>query len=96
MHIFKVKLPFYPPSEIKCRLQNRVLTPISIKTVHIRRDLNDIGTGLPPWSRSNVKTAHILVKIKFEIQSPGRKGGLRMLPWMLWVALCEKQLSPRF
>ena len=28
MHIFKVKLPFYPPCEVKCRLQNRVSTPL--------------------------------------------------------------------
>jgi len=26
MHIFKVKLPFYPPSEVKCELQNEVST----------------------------------------------------------------------
>ena len=29
MHIFKVKLPFYPPCEVKCGLQNRVSTPVS-------------------------------------------------------------------
>ena len=27
MHISKVKLPFYPPCEVKCGLQNRVSTP---------------------------------------------------------------------
>ena len=26
MHISKVKLPFYPPCEVKCALQNRVST----------------------------------------------------------------------
>ena len=26
MHIFNVKLPFYPPCEVKCGLQNRVST----------------------------------------------------------------------
>ena len=26
MHIFKAKLPFYPPSEVKCRLQNEMST----------------------------------------------------------------------
>ena len=26
MHIPKAKLPFYPPCEVKCRLQNGVLT----------------------------------------------------------------------
>ena len=26
MHISKVKLPFYPPCEVKCRLQNGVST----------------------------------------------------------------------
>ena len=26
MHISKVKLPFYPPCEVKCELQNRVST----------------------------------------------------------------------
>ena len=28
MHISKVKLPFYPPCQVKCRLQNGVLTTI--------------------------------------------------------------------
>ena len=28
MHIYKTKLSFYPPSEIKCRLQNKVSTLI--------------------------------------------------------------------
>ena len=27
IHISNVKLPFYPPCEVKCRLQNRVSTP---------------------------------------------------------------------
>ena len=31
MHIFKVKLPFYPLCEVKCGLQNRVLTDESNK-----------------------------------------------------------------
>ena len=26
IHISNVKLPFYPPCEVKCRLQNRVST----------------------------------------------------------------------
>ena len=26
MHIFKVELPFYPPCEVKCGLQNEVST----------------------------------------------------------------------
>ena len=57
--------------------------PISTKTVHIRGDLDDIGTGLPPGSRGNAETAHVLGKIKLGTQSPQRKGGLEMLPWML-------------
>ena len=28
MHISKVKLPFYPPCEVKCGLQNRVSTAV--------------------------------------------------------------------
>ena len=28
MHIPKAKLPFYPPCEVKCRLQNGVSTPL--------------------------------------------------------------------
>ena len=31
MHIFKVKLLFYPPCEVKCELQNRVLTPLYLQ-----------------------------------------------------------------
>ena len=30
MHILKAKLPFYPPCEVKCRLQNGVSTTITI------------------------------------------------------------------
>ena len=32
MHISKVKLPFYPPCEVKCGLQNGVLTTTRIGT----------------------------------------------------------------
>ena len=28
LHIFKAKLPFYPPCEVKCRLQNEVSTVV--------------------------------------------------------------------
>ena len=35
MHIFKVKLPFYPPSEVKCGLQNEVLAVFTIFNLHI-------------------------------------------------------------
>ena len=31
IHISNVKLPFYPPCEVKCGLQNRVSTHIGIK-----------------------------------------------------------------
>ena len=57
--------------------------PISTETIHIRRDLDDIGTGLPPGSRGNAETTHVLGKIKLGTQSPRRKGGLEMLSWML-------------
>ena len=30
IHIFNVKLPFYPPCEVKCELQNRVSTHTAI------------------------------------------------------------------
>ena len=41
IHIPKAKLPFYPPCEVKCRLQNRVSTPAWVchfcgKSGHIR------------------------------------------------------------
>ena len=35
MHIFKAKLSFYPPSEVKCGLQNEVLTVFTIFNLHI-------------------------------------------------------------
>ena len=57
--------------------------PVSTETVHIRGDLDDIGIGLPPGSRGNAETTHILEKIKLGTQSPQRKGGLKMLSWML-------------
>ena len=31
MHITKAKLPFYPPCEVKCRLQNGVSTKMHVK-----------------------------------------------------------------
>ena len=39
---------------------------IGSETVHIRGDIDEIGTGLPPGSRGNTETAHILGKIKLE------------------------------
>ena len=33
MHIPKTKLPFYPPCEVKCRLQNEVSTQSGKKVV---------------------------------------------------------------
>ena len=57
--------------------------PVNTKTVHIRGDLNDIGTGLPSGSRGNAETVHILGKIKLGTQSPQRRGGLEMPPWRL-------------
>ena len=33
MHILKVKLPFYPPYEVKCRLQNGVSTHPSSRII---------------------------------------------------------------
>ena len=32
MHIFKAKLPFYPPCEVKCRLQNEVSIVVRYKS----------------------------------------------------------------
>ena len=57
--------------------------PISIETVHIHGDLDDIGTGLPPRSQGSAEIAHILRRINLGTQSPQRRGGLEMLPWML-------------
>ena len=36
MHIFKVKLSFYPPGEVKYGLQNEVLTISNENTIAIR------------------------------------------------------------
>ena len=54
--------------------------PISTESVHIRGDLDSIGTSLPPGNRGNIETAHVLGKIKLGTQSPRRKDGLEMLP----------------
>ena len=35
MHISKVKLPFYPPCEVKCGLQNGVSTNAANTDVHL-------------------------------------------------------------
>ena len=55
---------------------------INTKTVRTREGLNEIGAGLPPENWGNVKTVHILKKIKGETRSPQKKGNLGMLPWM--------------
>ena len=57
--------------------------PISTETVHIHEDLDDIRTGHFPESQGNAEITHVLGRIKSGIQSPQRKGGLVMLPWML-------------
>ena len=57
--------------------------PVNIETIHIRGDLDDIGTDHSLESQGKVETAHVLGRIKSGIQSPQRKGGLEMLPWML-------------
>ena len=43
MHISKVKLPFYPPCEVKCRLQNGVSTNIR------KNPLPDYHRAPPPY-----------------------------------------------
>lgn len=57
--------------------------PINTETVHICGDLDDIGIGLPPESQGSAKIAHILGRINLGTQSPQRRGGLEMPPWML-------------
>ena len=57
--------------------------PVSTETVHIHGDLDDIGTDHSPRSQGNTEIAHVLRRIKLGIQSPQRKGGLEMPPWML-------------
>ena len=57
--------------------------PISTKTVHIRGDLDNIGISHSPENQGNAKIAHVLERIKLGIQSPQRKGGLKMPLWML-------------
>ena len=34
MHIFKVKLPFYLPCEVKCGLQNEVSSSFKIRKIY--------------------------------------------------------------
>ena len=46
MHISKVKLPFYPPCEVQCRLQNKVSTPI------FKRDNQPLDSRLALMARS--------------------------------------------
>ena len=44
--------------------------PISTETVHVRWDLDDIGTGLPLGSQGNTEIAHVLRRINLGTQSP--------------------------
>ena len=57
--------------------------PVSTEIVHIRGDLDNIGTGYSPESQGNAEITYVLRRIKSGIQSPQRKGGLEMPPWML-------------
>ena len=43
MHIFKAKLPFYPPSEVKCELQNEVSTEHNISLGPFRKKHGSLG-----------------------------------------------------
>ena len=50
MHISNVKLPFYPPCEIKCGLQNRVSTPTDLElhanpNLREKRPIEDLEEG---------------------------------------------------
>ena len=60
-----------------------LVNPISTETIHIREDLDDIGIGLPLGSQGSAEIAHILGRINLGTQSPQRRGGLEMPPWML-------------
>ena len=60
-----------------------LVNPISTETVHIHEDLDDIGIGLPLGSQGSAEIAHILGRINLGTQSPQRRGGLEMPPWML-------------
>ena len=41
--------------------------PVSTETVHIRGDLDDIGTGHSSGSQGNAEIAHVLGRIKLGI-----------------------------
>ena len=53
--------------------------PVSTEIIHIREDLDDIGTSHFPGSQGNAGITHVLRRIKLGIQSSQRKGSLEML-----------------
>ena len=63
MHISKAKLPFYPPYEIKCRLQNGVSTAVIVledEILAIRQD--DYCTVSDPyveWVIDSAASCHV-------------------------------------
>ena len=56
VHISNVKLPFYPPCEVKCRLQNRVSTCLNPKDAeYVLREIHDGVCGNHCGPRSLVR-----------------------------------------
>ena len=78
MHISKAKLPFYPPYEIKCGLQNRVSTTvmyrihwISIWKYIINNNLLDREFLVKWWDSLSIN--HIIDQIHKDFPPPIRK-----------------------
>ena len=93
MHISKVKLPFYPPCEVKCKLQNKVSTKRQfealsnrIKELSDKHKLSCLLSGLKDEIRlpvnmfnpPNLSSTFGLAKIQEEYLSASKKG---TKPW---------------
>ena len=57
MHIFKVKLPFYPPCEVKCGLQNEVSKKPRLALHMELADTTSSSSIISPFSSSSSNTA---------------------------------------
>ena len=73
MHIFKAKLPFYPPCKVKCRLQNKVSTQRQHQLTRGKFFLTRLSiVRIPPLAGVYKKKATILGTLTHQMLFQGK------------------------
>ena len=69
MHISKVELPFYPPCEVKCGLQNGVSTETALEHVQAKAELTeDELNQLQNWKSKMEKKFELSERVRKELK----------------------------